>query len=132
MDRDPASVRETKAYMNMTPEEQAAYDKLHPAYNPNGVTNDMRLAEATDKIYADAQKKFPIASYDTPEQSATKMQKAAADAYLRIKASYGAIAADEWAAGMGLDTGDIVLGGAPTTPNSPAPGDTSDFLNLGL
>lgn len=129
-DRTPASVLETQAYMAMSPEEQAAYEKLHPAYNPNALNNDQQIGAKADAIYEDAQKKFPVASYATDEERAAAMQKAQAEAYTRIKGAYGEVAAANWAAGMGIAAGDLVVGGAPGT-GAPANGAVSytDYFN---
>lgn len=126
-DKKPADVVEWEYRKSLSPEERAEYDRLHPAYNPNSLTNDLRVADKIDSIYEDAQKKYPIKEYDTPDDAAAKQQKARMEAYQRIKAAYGAIYADEWAAGIGLAPGDLVLGGVGGGVI-----DTKDPLGLGL
>lgn len=125
-DKKPAAVVAAEWYNdpNTTDEERAAYDKNN--YDPNAVTNSERLADDLDKIYADAQKLFPITEYDAPDVAAAKQQKAQAAAYQRIVASRGKLIADEWAANQGLSLGDIVVGGAPDVV------DEKDPLGLGL
>jgi len=113
-ERKPADVVEWEYIQSLPPEEQAAYKAAHPAYNPNALTNDLRVADKIDQIYEDAQKKYPIKEYDEPPAAADKQQKARVEAYQRIKAAYGAIYADEWAAGIGLMPGDLVLGATPS------------------
>lgn len=125
-DRKPAAVVEFEYYQGLDDAGKKAYQERNPAYNPNAVTNSERLADDLDKIYADAQKLFPITEYDAPDVAAAKQQKAQAAAYQRIVASRGKLIADEWAANQGLSLGDIVVGGAPDVV------DEKDPLGLGL
>lgn len=127
-DKTPASVLEFEAYQKMTPEEKTAYRELNPAYNPNSLTNDLRIADAVTKIYDDAQKLFPIQSYDTTEEAAEKQRRARIEAYARIRAAYGEVVAQDWALRIGLNPGDIALGGA----TSSAVVEEKDPLGLGL
>ena len=126
-DKKPADVIAFEYRKTLSPEDRAEYDRLNPAYNPNSLTNDLRVADKIDQIYEDAQKKYPVKEYDNPEDATAKQQKARMEAYQRIKAAYGAIYADEWATGIGLAPGDLVLGGVGGGVI-----DTKDPLGLGL
>lgn len=112
-ERTPADILKFREYQKMTPAEKAEYERLNPPYNPNALPADALIGGKMDLIYQDAQKKYPIQQYDSPEDAAKKQQQAQLEAYNRIKASYGAIAANEWAAGMGLALGDLVVGSTP-------------------
>ncbi len=127
-DKKPAGVIEEEYRKTLSPEERADYDRRHPAYNPNSLTNDLRIADKVTAIYDDAQKRFPIKEYDTPEDASAKQTKARLEAYVAIKAAYGAAVADDWAAGMGLSPNDLLGasgGAAPVVDNK-------DPFGLGL
>lgn len=126
-DKTPADILKFDAFKKMSPEDQAEYLRLNPPYNPNALNNDQLIGARMDAIYQDAQKKYPVQAYDTPEVAAEKLAKAQAEAYNRNKAAYGAIAADEWLAGMGLSPNDTLVGGTPG-----AVLDEKDPLGLGL
>lgn len=125
-DKKPADVLEFEYWQTLNEQGKKDYERMHPAFNPNGLTSPERLADDLDKIYADTQKLFPIKEWDTPEDAAEKQRKAQAAAYQRIAASRGKLIADEWARNQGLALGDIVV-------NSVAPVlDQKDPLGLGL
>lgn len=126
-ERTPADILKFREIQKMSPEEKAEYERLNPTYNPNALPADALLGGKMDLIYQDAQKKYPIQAYDTPEDATKKQQQAQAEAYNRIKAAYGAIAANEWAAGMGLAPGDLVVGSTPGAALN-----EKDPLGLGL
>lgn len=127
-DRTPAAVLTEEWYNdpNTTDAERKSFDEHQ--YNPNSLSNDQLIGAKTDAIYQDALKAAAIQTYDTPEATAEKMRKAQADAYKRIKAAYGAVAASQWAAGMGIADGDILLLNSPDG----AATDGADPLQLGL
>ena len=100
---------------------------MNPPSAGSSLTTDLRIADKVDQIYADALKLFPVKEYDEPAVAAEKAQKARMEAYTRIKSAYGQIVADQWAAGMGLETGDLVLGA-----QTGAMVDQRDPLGLGL
>jgi hypothetical protein len=133
-DNTPAAVRESLWYSDpaTTDEQRAAYDKLHPSYNPNALNNDQLIGAKTDAIYQDALKAYPSTAYASPEEMAANQQRAQIAAYNRIAAAYGEVQARNWAAGMGINipTGDLVTGGAPGT-GAPANGAVSytDYFN---
>ena len=127
-DKTPAKILEAQAFEKMTPDEQANYLKLNPAYNPNQLNQDQLIGAKLDSIYQDAQKKYPVKDYDTPEDAAAKQQKAQAEAYARIKAAYGAVAANDWAAGLGINPNDLLVGGGAGAPVL----NDKDPLGLGL
>ncbi|MGV8865250.1 MAG: hypothetical protein ACOH2T_29440 [Pseudomonas sp.] len=114
-DNDPASIRTTRAYMAMTPEEQAVYDAQNPAYNPNQVTNDMRITESANKIYDNALKALPDPSFVKPGEEASiaadRQRQAAVLAYPQWVNLMGAERAKQFAAQYGLTDGDILTGG---------------------
>lgn len=127
-DKKPAAVVAAEWYNdpNTTDEERAAYDKNN--YDPNRLNQDQLLGAKLDAIYQDSLKKYPPPQYEGLGPSAADQQaKAQAEAYARIKAAYGAIAADEWATGMGLSPNDLLVGGAPDIVV-----DEKDPLGLGL
>ena len=111
-ERKPVDILKFEAFQQMTREEQEEYLRLNPPYNPNAVTASERLSDDLDKLYADAQKIFPINSYDTPVQAAEKQRQAQALAYQKISASRGKPVADAWAADLGVAVGDLVMGEA--------------------
>jgi len=115
-DKDPASIRTTRAYMAMTPEEQAVYDAQNPAYNPNQVTNDMRITESANKIYDNALKALPDPSFVKPGEEASiaadRQRQAAVLAYPQWVNLMGVERAKQFAAQYGLTDGDILTGGA--------------------
>jgi hypothetical protein len=134
-DRDPASVRETRAYMGMTPEEQAVHDRLHPNYNPNSVTNDMRLVQQANDVYDNALKSLPEDTLNPdnfnkdPLVLARERQKQAAMlAYPQWVALLGQMGASAMAKQYGLSDGDILLLANPVT----AAVQDKDPLGLGL
>ena len=128
-DKKPAAVVAAEWYNdpNTTDEERAAYDRNN--YDPNRLNQDQLLGAKLDAIYQDAQKKYPPPQFELAGQptAADQQAKAQAEAYNRIKASYGTIAADQWLAGMGLDPNDVLVGGTPG-----AVLDAKDPLGLGL
>lgn len=111
-ERKPADILKFEAFQQMTREQQEEYLRLNPPYNPNAVTASERLSDDLDKLYTDAQKIFPINSYDTPVQAAEKQRQAQALAYQKISASRGKPVADAWAADLGVAVGDLVMGEA--------------------
>jgi hypothetical protein len=111
-ERKPADILKFEAFQQMTREEQEEYLRLNPPYIPNAVTASERLSDDLDKLYTDAQKIFPINSYDTPVQAAEKQRQAQALAYQKISASRGKPVADAWAADLGVAVGDLVMGEA--------------------
>lgn len=125
-DKKPANVLEFEYWQSLDPESKKEYERLNPAFNPNAVTEIERRRDDYDKIYADAQKMFPISEWDDETTAAEKVRKAQAAAYQRIAARDGKLAAEEWARNQGLALGDIVV-------NSAAPVlDQKDPLGLGL
>lgn len=92
----PASIRETQAYGNMTPEEQAIFDKLNPpspssTYSTGGLADDIRMIE-------DAARKQEQASIDQslslsdPEAYKRELenanQRALVQTYLQLRRAY--------------------------------------------
>lgn len=124
-DKKPAAVVAAEWYNdpNTTDEERAAYDRNN--YDPNRLNQDQLLGAKVDAIYQDAQKKYPPPQFELAGQptAADQQAKAQAEAYNRIKAAYGAVVANEWLAGMGLDPNDVLVGG---TPGAATTGVTSD------
>lgn len=127
-DRKPANVVEFEYRKTLSPDDQAEYDRLHPAYNPNTQANEIRIADKIDDIYVNALKQYPVdAMMQTPEEVAANQTKAQMEAYNRIKAVYGADRAEQWAAGIGLSDGDIAAGATGGTAVN-----QKDPLGLGL
>lgn len=124
-DKKPADVLKFEYYQSLDEQGKKDFREMYPAFNPNALDQQQLLGAKADAIYADAQKAFPVQSYDTPNEAATKQQQAQAAAYKRIAASYGAAFAAQWAAGMGITIpdGDIAVGGGV---------DEKDPFGLGL
>lgn len=123
-DKDPASIRETRAYMQMTPEEQAVHDRLHPEYNPNAVTNDMRLIDDANRAFEQALNALPPVNTLTeenfdkpPEQIAREQQRQAALlAYPKWVIIFGdAGKAAAMAKQYGVSDGDLLALAAPVS-----------------
>lgn len=125
IDAPTAHMKDYTFRKGLSPEEQAAWDAQNPPYNPNAMTNDLRIADMANKIYEDAQKKYPINEYD-PEGAPEQLRKARIEAYQRIKA-LDAEYADKWAKSMGLSDGDLVI-----TDAGGISGEGGDILKLGL
>ena len=117
-DKDPASIRTTRAYMAMTPEEQAVYDAQNPAYNPNQVTNDMRATQDANRAVDNALKVLPtpMGVVKAGEESGIaqdRLKQAALIAYPQILAIFGsAEGAKNYLRQYGVTDGDILTGGA--------------------
>ena len=128
-EKKPADVLTFEYYQSLDEAGKAEYERLHPAFNPNAVTEAERLADDLDKIYSDTQKLFPIAEYDPPDVAATKQRKAQTAAYQRIAASRGKLVADEWARNQGIAVGDLVVGGAPSGTTTGGAVSYTDYFN---
>lgn len=128
-EKKPADVLTFEYYQSLDEAGKAEYERLHPAFNPNAVTEAERLADDLDKIYSDTQKLFPIAEYDPPDVAATKQRKAQTAAYQRIAASRGKLVADEWARNQGIAIGDLVVGGAPSGTTTGGAVSYTDYFN---
>ena len=128
-DKTPADILKFEAFQKMSPEDQAEYLRLNPPYDPNRLNQDQLLGAKVDAIYQDAQKKYPPPQFELAGQptAADQQAKAQAEAYNRIKAAYGAVVANQWLVGMGLDLNDVLVGGTPG-----AVLDEKDPLGLGL
>lgn len=113
---------------SLTDEQKKVWDAQHA--NPNALNVDQIIGPKMDAIYQDAQKKFPLpdpskylGAEPIEQVAAEQLRKAQADAYNRIKATFGPEYAAQWAAGMGIPVGDLVLldAGAGTGGTGKAP-----------
>lgn len=131
-DRTPAAILTTRAYMDMTPEEQATYDRLNPPYNPNAVTNDMRVLEQANQAFDVALKSLPEPAYvDMGKETEVAMQRqkqAALMAYPKWVSLLGQAGANQMARQYGVSDGDLLLLASP----GGAAVDNKDPLGLGL
>lgn len=127
-EKKPASVLEFEAYEKMSDDEKKRYRELNHAPSGSSLTSDLRIADAMTGIYNDAQKRYPIKEYDDPTTAAEKQRKARLEAYAAIKAAYGTVYADDWAAGIGLSPNDLL--GASGAPGAVV--DNKDPFGLGL
>lgn len=125
IDAPTADQKNFNTYKKLTPEEKALWDQVNPNYNPNQLTNDQRVAELADRIYQDAQKKYPISEMD-PDSAPEQLRKARIEAYQRIK-TLDPVYAEQWAKSMGLSDGDLVI-----TDAGGISGEGGDVLKLGL
>lgn len=123
-----AGMRDFEFYKTLSPEDQKLWDAQHA--NPNALSVDQIIGPKMDAIYQDAQKKFPLpdpskyfGAEPIEQVAAEQLRKAQADAYNRIKATFGPEYAAQWAAGMGIPVGDLVLmdAGAGTGGTGKAP-----------
>ena len=131
-DRTPAAILTTRAYMDMTPEEQATHDRLNPPYNPNAVTNDMRVLEQANQAFDVALKSLPDPAFvEMGKETETAMQRqkqAALMAYPKWVALLGQAGANQMARQYGVSDGDLLLLASP----GGAAVDNKDPLGLGL
>lgn len=132
----PASIRETEAYLEMSPEEQATYDKLNPPPASTTLTADLRLAEQFNDIQQQVEKAYPpLAPLDTMGKTpgevdaliSARNQRVQLQTLSRIRATYGPEAAAKYARQAGISDGDALTGGGDVAPMG---GD--DPLGLGL
>lgn len=131
-DKRPAGVKTVDWYVNATSEEQAAYDKLNPAYNPNALTNDMRLVDAANDAFDIALKSLPAPAFVAPgEETKIAMERqkqAALIAYPKWVSILGQAGAAAKAKQYGLSDGDLLTLASPAS----AAVDEKDPLGLGL
>ena len=133
-DRTPAAILTTREYMKMTPEEQATHDRLNPPYNPNAVTNDMRIIDDANKAFDIALKSLPdnpIPAMDATEaaaQARERQKQAAMLAYPKWVSLLGQAGAASMARQYGLSDGDLLLLANPTSAQVV----DKDPLGLGL
>lgn len=131
-DRTPAAILTTRAYMDMTPEEQATHDRLNPPYNPNAVTNDMRVLEQANQAFDVALKSLPDPAFvEMGKEMETAMQRqkqAVFMVYPKWVALLGQAGANQMARQYGVSDGDLLLLASP----GGAAVDNKDPLGLGL
>ena len=131
-DRTPAAILTTREYMKMSPEEQATHDRLNPPYNPNAVTNDMRVLEQANQAFDVALKSLPEPAYvDMGKETEVAMQRqkqAALMAYPKWVLLLGQAGANQMARQYGVSDGDLLLLASP----GGAAVDNKDPLGLGL
>lgn len=119
-DKRPASVREFEYYQGLSPEERLLFDQRNPAYNPNALTNDMRLVDAANDAFDAALKSIPDSptpAYDAAEaqkQALEKQKQAAILAYPKWVSILGEAGAAAKAKQYGLSDGDLLLLASPS------------------
>ena len=132
-DRTPAAILTTRAYMDMTPEEQATYDRLNPPYNPNAVTNDMRLIDDANKDFENALKSLPEPMLVEPgreiEIARERNKQAAIIAYPKWVARLGAQAAASMARQYGVTDGDLLIAGSGGAPSGTTTGGAVSYTD---
>lgn len=136
--RKPASVVESEWYLNATPEEQAAYDKLNPP--PVSSAAGANIPKVIDDTFESALKSVPPVDTMTlmrelgrqPTQADVQMaeqqryRQAELITYQRLRNAYGEAVAAEYAARIGIDPNDALT--APTAP-SPAAGGAISYTD---
>lgn len=139
-EKTPADILKFRAYQEMTPEEQADYERLNPPYNPNAMTNDLRKIDQANEAFDQALKALPAPLIPalTPEevqvQARERQKQAAIMAYPKWVALLGPEGAAAMARQYGLTDGDILLGsgGAATGAFASDAGAVNDKDPLGL
>ena len=130
--RKPASVVESEWYLNATPEERAAHDKLNP---PPASATGANIPKIIDDTFESALRAIPepeSTDADTPETMQQKqndrVRQAEMMTYQRLRNMGYAAEAELYAAQAGINPNDLLTG-----PSAGATVDTtSDFLNIGL
>ncbi len=132
-DRTPAAILTTRAYMDMTPEEQATHDRLNPPYNPNAVTNDMRIIDDANKDFENALKSLPEPMLVEPgreiEIARERNKQAAIIAYPKWVARLGAQAAASMARQYGVTDGDLLIAGSGGAPSGTTTGGAVSYTD---
>lgn len=118
--RKPASVVESEWYLNATPEEQAAYDKLNP---PPASATGANIPKIIDDTFESALRAIPEpeSTYaDTPETMQQKqndrVRQAELMTYQRLRNMGYKAEAELYAAQAGIDPNDLLAAPAATSP----------------
>lgn len=137
--RKPASVVESEWYLNATPEEQAAYDRLNPP--PASTAAGANLPKVIDDTFESALRAVPPVDTTAlmrelgrqPTGSDIQMaeqqrhRQAELITYQRLRNAYGEAVATQFAAQAGIDPNDLL-----TAPSSSGTVNNADPLGLGL
>lgn len=137
--KKPASVVESEWYLNATPEQQAAYDKLNPAAASTAAGTN--VPKVIDDTFESALKSVPpvdqtqlmrelgraVTSADIQAAEAARYKQAELVTYQRLRNAYGEAVAAQYAAQAGIDPNDVLTGSS----SNGTVGNT-DPLGLGL
>lgn len=126
--RKPASVVEAEWYLNATPDEQAAHDKLNPL--PASSVGGANIPKVIDDTFESALRAVPavdqtqlmrelgraVTQSDIQAAEQARYRQAELITYQRLRNAYGEAVASEYAARVGIDPNDALAAPAATSP----------------
>ena len=124
-EKDPAAVRTSLWYEQATPEQREIFDKLNPPYNPNALTNDLRVDAEINELFR-RNYESQVGTIDGSIDPIKAKRDAAILTYQQIKGTYGPERAARFAQSMGLNPGDLAVIDAPAAGAPAAPATAPD------